>query len=120
MQSGCVGMMLELHDRKPLTTTQRVQLFRDHKGMCCICGGKINVGETWHDDHQRALALGGTNDLSNRGPSHVDCHKEKTKDDVAMIAKAKRNEARHFGAETKRPWPKRGEWKDNTKYLDQL
>ena len=111
--------MLELEPRKPLTTKQRVELFREHKGMCCICGGKIS-GKAWHDDHQRALALGGSNDISNRGPSHIICHKEKTKQDVTMIAKAKRNEAKHFGAKVKKPWPKRGEYRDNTKHLEQL
>lgn len=87
-----------LHDRKPLTKKQRVQLFFDRKGECCICGGNIKVGEKWIDEHITALAMGGTNDLSNRGPAHVNCAKGKTKIDVAQIAKAKRIEAKHIGA----------------------
>jgi 5-methylcytosine-specific restriction enzyme A len=54
-------MMLELHARKPLTTKQRVELFRDHKGVCCVCGGKIKVGEKWIDEHIDPLGMTGTN-----------------------------------------------------------
>ena len=97
---------LTLHKRKPLTAKERIELFRAHDGMCCICGGKIQVGELWIDEHERALALGGTNDLDNRGPAHEQCAKIKTKADMAMIAKAKRIEAKHFGAKKKNnPFP---------------
>lgn len=98
---------LSLHNRKPLTAKERIELFRAHDGICCICGGKIQVGEAWIDEHQRALALGGSNDLENRGPAHVKCAKVKTKDDMGMIAKAKRMEAKHFGAKPKSKWPSR-------------
>ena len=112
--------MFELTPRKPLTPKQRVELFRAHKGVCCICKGKINVGEKWIDEHINPLGMTGTNNLSNRGPAHVICAKEKTKSDLSKIAKAKRVEAKHFGAKVKKPWPKRGQWKDNTKHLEQL
>lgn len=91
--------LLDLEKRKPLTDLGRIKMFRDHKGICCICKKPIDgVREKWIDEHQRALAMGGSNDPSNRGPAHVDCAKVKTKDDVAQIAKAKRREAKHFGA----------------------
>ena len=112
--------MLELEPRKPLTTKQRVELFRYHKGMCCICGGQIKAGEAWDVEHNRPLAMGGTNDSNNLAPAHRKCHASKTKQDVANIAKAKRNEAKHFGAKVKKPWPKRGEYRSNVKQLDQL
>lgn len=89
---------IELHDRKPLTKKQRVQLFFERKGECCICHGKIHIGEKWIDEHETALALGGTNEMSNRGLAHIDCAKDKTKVDVKHIAKAKRVEAKHIGA----------------------
>jgi len=107
---------LTTHKRKPLTTRERIELFRAHNGVCCICGGKINVGETWWDEHERALALGGTNDADNRGPAHEICARAKTKKDMQMIAKAKRLEAKHFGAKSARkgapiPGSKASGWK---------
>lgn len=113
---------ITIHKRKPLTAKERVELFRAHDGMCCLCGGKIQVGEAWIDEHQRALAMGGTNDLSNRGPAHVKCAKVKTKDDMGQIAKAKRREAKHMGATQKKPWPSRKfntPRYDNTKYINE-
>lgn len=112
--------MLDLHKRKPLTKKERIELFREHKGMCCICGGKIQVGERWIDEHERALALGGSNDWENRGPAHEICAKVKTKNDIAMIAKAKRCEAKHFLPKPKGKIPSRKfnkPWVDNTKFI---
>jgi len=114
--------LLDLHVRKPLTDLQRVKMFREHGGKCCICGDKILTDEKWIDEHERALALGGTNDPDNRGPAHKACAKDKTKNDMQMIAKAKRNEARNIGAN--RPKHKWGKQKfnrpkfDNTKFIN--
>lgn len=112
---------LELEKRKPLTTRQRVEQFQFHKGMCCICGGKIMVGQAFIDEHELALALGGSNDMSNRGIAHVDCAKVKTKTDMGLIAKAKRREAKHIGAtRPKKKIPSRGfGWApSNTKFIN--
>ena len=104
---------IDLHNRKPLTKKQRVQLFFDRKGECCICHRNIKVGEKWIDEHIKPLAMGGTNDWANRGCAHVDCAKGKTKVDVKQIAKAKRIEAKFIGAEqpktkiTSRPFQSR-------------
>lgn len=74
--------------RKPLTPRQRLKLFEDEKGLCCICGLKI-VGK-FIDEHKRALALGGSNDLDNRGVAHPKCAAVKTHDeDMPRIVKAK-------------------------------
>lgn len=113
---------LELHKRKPLTTKERVENFKAHNGTCCICGGKIHVTEAWIDEHMLALAMGGTNEMSNRGIAHVKCAKVKTKDDMGQIAKAKRREAKFIGA--KRPKQKiqsRGfkQQPSNTKYVNE-
>ena len=86
--------------RKPLTPTQRLKLFEAHKGLCGLCGGKIEAGATWVDEHIIPLGLGGTNDLSNRVPVHVICANSKThgsNGDLAKIAKAKRVKMRHLG-----------------------
>jgi 5-methylcytosine-specific restriction protein A len=83
--------------RKPLTPTQRLKLFEDHKGKCGICGLKIQAGEKWIDEHLRALGLAGSNDMENRAPAHVKCAADKTKQDVSDIARAKRRKMRHLG-----------------------
>jgi 5-methylcytosine-specific restriction enzyme A len=113
--------MLELHARKPLTTKQRVELFRAHNGMCCLCIGKIMAGELWDVEHRTPVAMGGTSELANLAPAHRKCHAVKTKIDVTAIAKAKRIEAKHFGAKIKKPWPSRKfsqERYDNTKQIE--
>jgi 5-methylcytosine-specific restriction endonuclease McrA len=108
--------------RKPLTTKQRVEQFQLHKGKCCICGMQIMVGSKWIDEHELALELLGSNDMSNRGIAHLACAKVKTKTDMGLIAKAKRREAKHIGA--KRPKKKiqsRGfkAYPSNTKYVNE-
>jgi hypothetical protein len=109
--------MIELHKRKPLTKLQRAKLFRDRGGICGGCNIRIGVQELWIDEHVNPLAMGGTNDWSNRELRHVSCAKEKTKIDVAQIAKAKSIEARHIGAKPKSKWPKRFGRISNTKQL---
>ena len=113
--------LLPLHVRKPLTDLQRAKMFRDHDGICCICKEKIQVTEKWIDEHERALAMGGTNDPDNRGPAHKACAKIKTKDDMGQIAEAKRREAKYIGAtRTKQKIASRGfgSFKSNTKYVN--
>jgi hypothetical protein len=91
--------------RRSLSARQRIKIFEAAKGICHICEQKIRVGEKWDADHIVPLALGG----SYMAPSHVTCHATKTKDDVARIAKAKRQSARHHGAKQSK-WP-RSKWK---------
>jgi len=84
--------------RKPLTPRQRLDMWERHKGICCICKQKIDgTRDRWIDEHIIPLALGGSNDLANRGPAHEACARDKTKDDLRSIAKAKRAKQRHLG-----------------------
>jgi hypothetical protein len=86
--------------RKPLTPTQRLKLFESFGGRCVLCDRKIEAGEPWIDEHLRALGLGGTNAMENRGPAHKACADAKTHGsdgDIARIAKAKRMKMRHVG-----------------------
>lgn len=84
--------------RKPLTPTQRLKLFEQHKGICALCGGEIRSGEKWIDEHLRALALGGSNDADNRAPVHVACAEAKTRnEDMPRIVKAKRQKMASLG-----------------------
>lgn len=102
--------------RKPLTDKQRLQLFIEHDGMCCICGGKIKVGEAWIDEHIRPLWLDGTNEIeTNRAPAHIKCASKKTHEDEApQRAKVRRVAQKHFGArrsKTPMPGSKASGWK---------
>lgn len=104
--------------RKSLSPMQRLKLFEDHGGICVVCERKIDAGEPWIDEHLRALGLGGSNDLDNRGPAHAHCADTKTRtEDIPRIAKAKRQKAKHLGIPTRkgRPLPgtKASGWKHN-------
>jgi len=72
-----------------------------------ICGSKIDgVREKWIVEHVRALELGGDDTRENMAPAHEACGIEKTRDDHARAAKAKRVKAAHLGIKaTKRPMP---------------
>ncbi len=91
-----------LEPRKPLTRNQRLKAHDEHGGTCCVCLQPIDKGERFIDEHIIPLALGGTNDKSNRGIAHVICARLKTKRDTALIAKAKRIRAKHLGIKTRK------------------
>jgi len=88
--------------RKTLSAKIRLQIFQTHKGLCHICGGKVNVGESWDVEHVIPFAMGGEDNETNWAVAHVKCHRTKTVQDVAEIAKAKRREARHRGSHQSR------------------
>ncbi len=93
-----------IHKRNPLTRAQFGQLMIDQGGRCgCGCGEKLQpMTERVIDEHRIALALGGTNDLSNRELWRLPCAKAKTAGkDAPAIAKCKRLVARAEG--TRRP-----------------
>ena len=92
--------------RKTISAKIRLKVFTTHNGICHICGGKIHVGEAWDLEHIIPFAMGGADDETNWQPAHSKCHKNKTAQDVADIAKAKRREIRHIGAKkSKSPLP---------------
>ena len=68
---------------------------RDNNVYCDLCGLPCTKFEI---DHIRADGLLGEPTFENSRLLCVPCHKEKTKEDVAAISKAKRVEARHLGA----------------------
>lgn len=68
---------------------------RDGKLFCEGCNGLVTG--RFEIDHIRADALFGEPTLENARVLCAICHKEKTKSDVGVIAKAKRLEARHLG-----------------------
>lgn len=84
--------------RKPLTPKQKLKMFIEHGGMCCICGCKINgVHEAW-DEHVDPLWRGGTNDADNRRPAHEKCARVKTSKEAGEKAKGERIAEKHYGA----------------------
>ena len=70
---------------------------KDNVIYCESCGLPAKRFEI---DHRRADALLGEPTLENAMLMCSVCHSEKTKTDVAIISKAKRQEARHLGAVT--------------------
>jgi 5-methylcytosine-specific restriction protein A len=112
--------MPDIHDpfrvekRKPLTPKQRLKLFLDRKGMCCVCGLKIMQNERWIDEHVAPLWLNGTNDLDNRGVAHERCASKKTSAEAKTRAKVRRVAQRHMGARKPKsivPGSRASKWK---------
>lgn len=87
-----------VEQRKPLTQKQKLQMFLDQGGICCICGGKINgVREAW-DEHQNPLWLNGDNSAPNRSPAHARCARDKTAKEATLRSKIRKTAEKHFGA----------------------
>lgn len=93
--------------RKPMSTMRRLRIYESTGGHCVLCGQMIyGYREKWIVEHKIALGLGGEDTDENCGPAHEICRREKDKDDVKAIAKAKRVKAKHIGARrASRPMP---------------
>jgi len=76
--------------RPSMTKAKRARIFVAHDGVCWLCKCKIGAAELYDIDHQVSRELGGSDDDDNLAPAHKDCHKAKSKLDVAMIAKSNR------------------------------
>lgn len=84
--------------RKSISPTKRLNLFKEKRGVCHICGGKVQAGEAWELSHVIPLKLGGGDDETNWDVAHKKCHRDVTANtDIPNIAKAKRREAKHIG-----------------------
>lgn len=100
--------------RKPLTNRQRLEMFLRHKGVCCLCGTKIDAVRDMWDEHINPLWLNGDNSAENRAPAHMRCAKEKTAKESGERAKIRRVAEAHYGAKrSKTPMPcgRRSKWK---------
>lgn len=97
--------------RRTFTDLQRAAFFEQHKGICYLCGMKVRAPhEKWEIEHiiAREIMGAGADDDSNLAVAHVDCHKAKTAQDKAAIAKSNRVRAKHIGAHRpKHPIPNR-------------
>ena len=98
--------------RKPLTPKQKLKMFVENDGVCCVCGGKIDgIREAWDelsleefkalkviDEHVNPLWRNGTNEPVNRKPAHERCARIKTSEEATQRAKIEEVAERHFGA----------------------
>lgn len=100
--------------RKKLSAKQKLKMFLDAGGICCVCGHKIDgVREAW-DEHVDPLSRTGTNAPSNRKPAHERCARIKTAKEATERAKIQRVAEHHLGAKkSRRPMPgsKLSRWK---------
>jgi 5-methylcytosine-specific restriction enzyme A len=98
--------------RRSMSSTRRLRIWEAHKGICCLCSQPIDgVREAWIVEHIIPLGLGGADDDTNTAPAHERCRREKDRQDVPSIAKAKRIQAKFIGAKPKRAWPGTDKWK---------
>lgn len=81
----------------PVPPRVKLRVFEAYGGRCYLSGRKIMAGEKWQVEHKLCLALGGENRESNLAPALVAPHAEKTRQDVAMKAKADRVRKKHLG-----------------------
>lgn len=85
--------------RRKRTSLQRAKIFEEHKGVCHLCGQRIDgTREKWELEHVIPYELTRDDSDENLRPAHVTCHKAKTAQDKKDIAKAKRVSAKHTGA----------------------
>lgn len=82
--------------RGNLSKRTKLQIFEREKGLCALCRCQVYPGR-FIFEHMRALELGGEDDPSNIRLTCSACAKEKTRDDHARAAKAKRVKSRHLG-----------------------
>lgn len=115
-----------IEPRRPLARREVIELAVRQGGRCaCPCGQKLDaLREGCVDEHRIPLAIGGTNELSNRELWRTPCAKAKTaKKDQPAIAKCNRLIARQDGTRRARqpiparadPWGPKGVRKLPTK-----
>ena len=111
---------VELEARKTMTFGQKFRRWIECGRVCMVCHKlcePVGLGVVW--DHRVALALGGSNDLSNMEPHHAGlCAASKTARDRRAIAKAHRLAGETCASPTKRPIRSRGFDKRLTKGFD--
>jgi 5-methylcytosine-specific restriction endonuclease McrA len=97
---------VEITERRRLTAAERRQLLERQAYVCTACPTKLTleiegrvVLGAMVDEHINPLALGGSNDLSNRELRCPACAKAKTVNDLRAIRKALRIRRRLSGEE---------------------
>lgn len=80
------------HSTDPALYAARVYLLHDLQESCAVCG--VPYDTTHQIDHIVALCLGGTDDWDNLQPLCILCHREKTKEDIRELLRARVAEIR--------------------------
>lgn len=81
--------------RRSLSAKEKLDVLKSHP-HCPICRSEVSVSDAeW--DHWIPLELGGSNEVDNFRGLHPPCHKEKTRQDVKAIAKARRLRKKRLG-----------------------
>ena len=83
--------------RKEFTKAVKVARYKYAGERCEECAACVKF-KLYHVDHNDACGLTGEATFANARILCIPCHLEKTKKDVAVIAHAKRMEAKHLGA----------------------
>lgn len=96
--------MTDRTKRPSITRIQRLRMLAAANGRCHICGLPIAPGDRWDVEHKRALCLLGEAGLAYCAPAHIECHKIKTRDDLARLTKARR-QAKAGAKRSKHPLP---------------
>jgi hypothetical protein len=116
--------------RPAMTKARRLRIWEKEKGICYLCGHKVQAGEAWDAEHVKCWELYHDDSDENLRVAHKEgCHQKKTNADVKIIRKADRQAgnkgqyARRMknGPQIKsrndwprgvkiqsRPWPKKG------------
>lgn len=96
--------------RREFSAKVRLAAFQRANGCCegrlgngHPCGAKLSVGK-YEFDHDNPDGLMGEPTLANCVVLCAQCHKDKTKKDIANIARAKRREIQHVARAKPRPW----------------
>ena len=85
-----------------MSKARRVRIFAKEDGRCYLCQEKIKIGQLFEVEHVIPWALSFDDSDDNLKVAHTVCHRTlKTKDDVARIAKAKR-QGRETGQQARR------------------
>lgn len=99
--------------RGHLSTRRKLAIWEREKGLCMMCGCRLQPGSFIYE-HVRALELGGEDSDDNIRLTCLPCAGEKTRKDHRSAAKAKRVKVKHLGLKkSKNPLPgsKGSKWK---------
>lgn len=77
--------------RPSMSKARRARIWERDGGVCYLCDVKVALGEPWDVEHKIAWGLSYDDSDENLAVAHKNgCHSDKTKVDVRVIAKAKR------------------------------
>lgn len=92
--------------RRSLRGKARESFLIANDRRCIYCKQPIRPDQKWQDCHIIAREMGGSDDMSNRGPGHVECHKIDTREVAKVVAKSNRIRIKHGLQESRRTRPK--------------